>query len=119
MLVGYLTESQISKTEKPIHSIYWKNIRRVKGIYTMATSKRKSKHTNEPNDSSERPKREKHKSLSRDQNQMFFFLPKNPDPYFLALFGVFILRAGLGGDVYKGGRDHETHNQRKEWVSTP
>jgi hypothetical protein len=28
---------QLSKTKTPIHSIYWKNIKRVKGIYTMAT----------------------------------------------------------------------------------
>lgn len=89
----------------------------------MATISKGNPNTQEkdPNDSSERPKREKHKSLSQVQksDRVLFFPSQKSRSLLFSSSLCFYLRAGLGGDVYKGGRDHETHNQKKEWVSTP
>jgi hypothetical protein len=96
------------------------NIRRVKGIYTTATISTQEKDLSGPTKQRKIIKR----ASSEFKNQIivfFFSLPKIQIRTFVKSSFVFVLdRAELGGgDVYKGGRDHKTHNQRREWVSTP
>jgi hypothetical protein len=104
---------QLSKTKTPIHSIYWKNIKRVKGIYTMATISKGNPNTKGSNDSSARRKRRKTQEPqpSSKSDRVLFFLSQKIQILTFQL-SLFYLRAGLGEMCIREGAIKHTIKRR-------